>query len=523
MNTHNMLGVVLNDILHMVTPSREDWEIRLAIISDLRSTVESVESLRGATVEPFGSFVSNLFTRWGDLDISIELLNGTHIASAGKKQKQTLLVNFLKVLRMKGGCMNIQLIPHARVPILKFKSVRQGISCDVSINNLPGLMKSKFLLWISKIDDRFHDLVLVVKQWANAHKINNSKTGSFNSFSLSLLVIFHFQTCVPAIFPPLKDIYPTNMVDELRGVRVDAENLISGTCNANIDRFKSNKSRPINRTSLPELFIDFLRKFALIDTWAAEFGVCTYTGQWEQIENNMRWLPKTSAIYVEDPFEQPENSARSVSAGQLKKIGEAFLTTYNLLISNNQNQSSILTQLVPPHVSRLIAGPVNPYYNVWPSLPNYNGGYPHLTQPQVQKGVLPHPQSKRRVRNGRQGASSNGSTSKQGANSNGSTSKQGANSKGSTSNQGANSNGSTSKQGASSNSSTSKQGASSNGLTSKQGASSNGSTSKQGATSDGSTSKQGASSNGPTSSVPTKSRQGPPPQQAWRPKAHTQA
>jgi DNA polymerase sigma len=59
--------------------------------------------------------------------------------------------------------MNFQLIPNARVPILKFKSVRQGISCDVSINNLPGLMKSKFLLWINKIDGRFHDLVLVVR------------------------------------------------------------------------------------------------------------------------------------------------------------------------------------------------------------------------------------------------------------------------------------------------------------------------------------------------------------------------
>ncbi|CAL5203141.1 unnamed protein product [Lathyrus oleraceus] len=500
MNTHNMLGGVLNDILRMVTPSQEDWEIRLAIISDLRSTVESVESLRGATVEPFGSFVSNLFTRWGDLDISIELLNGSHIASAGKKQKQTLLVTFLKALRMKGGCMHFQFIPHARVPILKFKSARQGISCDVSINNLPGLMKSKFLLWINTIDVRFHDLVLVVKQWANAHKINNSKTGSFNSFTLSLLVIFHFQTCVPAIFPPLKDIYPTNMVDELRGVRVDAENLIAETCHGNINRFISNKLRPINRSSLPELFIDFLRKFAQIDSWAAEFGICTYTGQWEQIENNMRWLPKTSAIYVEDPFEQPENSGRSVSAGQLKKIGEAFLTTYNLLISNNQNQSSILTQLVPPHVLRLIAKPVIPYYNVRPSIPNYNGGYPHLTQPQVQRGLLPHPHSKRHVQNGRQGASSNGSTSKQGANSNGSTSKQGANSNGSTSKRGANSNGSTS----------------------KHKANSNGSTSKQGASSNGSTSKQGASSNGSTSSLPTKGRQSQQ-QQAWRPKAHTQA
>ncbi|KAK2441973.1 polynucleotide adenylyltransferase [Trifolium repens] len=498
MSTHNMLGIVLNDILRTITPSQEDWEIRLAIINDLRSTAESVESLRGAIVEPFGSFVSNLFTRWGDLDISIELLNGSHIGSAGRKQKQTLLVNFLQALRMRGGCMNFQLIPNARVPILKFKSVRQGISCDVSINNLPGLMKSKFLLWINKIDGRFHDLVLVVKQWAKAHKINNSKTGSFNSFTLSLLVIFHLQTCAPAILPPLKDIYPTNMVDELRGVRADAENLIAQTCEANINRFIS-KSRPINRKSLPELFVDFLIKFAQIDSWAAEIGICTYTGEWEQIKNNMRWLPKTSAILVEDPFEQPENSARSVSSGQLKKIAEAFLKTYSLLTSQNQNQSSLLTQLAPPYVSRLIARPVIPNYNVRPAIPNYNvrpaipnylGGYslPTQPQPQVHRGVPPHPRSRQRSQNGKQGASSNGSTSKQGAYSNGSTSKQGP---------------------------------SSNGSTSKQGPSSNGTTSKGGANSNGSTSKQEASFNGSTSTLPAKGRQGPQ-QQAWRPKFQIQ-
>lgn len=56
----------------------------------------------GATVEPFGSFVSNLFTRWGDVDISIELPNGLHISAAGKKYKLSLLGDVLKALRAKG-------------------------------------------------------------------------------------------------------------------------------------------------------------------------------------------------------------------------------------------------------------------------------------------------------------------------------------------------------------------------------------------------------------------------------------
>ncbi|PHU20158.1 Protein STRUBBELIG-RECEPTOR FAMILY 6 [Capsicum chinense] len=53
----------------------------------------------GPTVELFESFVSNLFTRWGDLDISMELPNGSY--SPGKKYKLSLLGDVLKALRAK--------------------------------------------------------------------------------------------------------------------------------------------------------------------------------------------------------------------------------------------------------------------------------------------------------------------------------------------------------------------------------------------------------------------------------------
>lgn len=57
MTTHSVLDIALNDILRVVTPLQEDWNIRFAIINDIRSIVESVESLRG---ELSGSFVSVL-------------------------------------------------------------------------------------------------------------------------------------------------------------------------------------------------------------------------------------------------------------------------------------------------------------------------------------------------------------------------------------------------------------------------------------------------------------------------------
>ncbi|KAJ0718800.1 putative polynucleotide adenylyltransferase [Helianthus annuus] len=323
MNSSHSLAATLSDILQVVNPTEGDWAKRFQIINDLQSVVQTVDILRGATVEPFGSFVSNLFTRWGDLDISIELPNGSYIPTAGKKLKQTLLLDVLKALKSLSGFHGIKYISHARVPILKCNSNNGNISCDISINNLSGQMKSKLLFWINGIDDRFRDMVLIVKEWAKAHGINDPKTGTFNSYSLSLLIIFHFQTCEPAILPPLSEIYPGNMAGDLfgnmfifvwkitciyvvnytimiceTGVRAIAEKNIEDICSVNINRIKSNRSRVINRSSLADLFISFLAKFCDISTRALTQGISPYNGQWEDIDTNMIWQPKTYALFV---------------------------------------------------------------------------------------------------------------------------------------------------------------------------------------------------------------------------------
>ncbi|XP_073129210.1 protein HESO1-like isoform X2 [Henckelia pumila] len=347
MNGYNLLELTLRNTLCMINPSGQDWSVRFQIINELRAVVEPIESLRGATVEPFGSFVSNLFTRWGDLDISIEMQNGSYISSMGKKQKQSILEDVLKALRKRGGFQRLRFISNARVPIVKFVG-SCNISCDISINNLSGQMKSKLLFWINDIDGRFRDLVLLVKEWAKAHRINESKLGTLNSYSLSLLIIFHLQTVVPAILPPLREIYPGNMVDELTGVRAAAEKSIEDVCAVNINRLKSDKSRLINRSSLSELFISFLAK-------------------------------------VEDPFEQPANTARTVTSNQLTKILVAIQATREILYAPNQNQASLLSFLVGPHVLQLMTRMPTPN----PVIPQLAARVP--VQNHVRSGPNQHP------------------------------------------------------------------------------------------------------------------------------------
>ncbi|XP_042494093.1 protein HESO1 isoform X2 [Macadamia integrifolia] len=314
-----MLEVILKNILSAIKPSEEDSLTRLHVINEFRAVVESVESLRGATVEPFGSFVSHLYSKWSDLDIAVEVPSAS--SSEKKKWKLGLLKDIRRALQRRGDAYNLQLIANARVPVLIYQRNfnHQNISCDISINNLPGQIKSKFLLWITWIDDRFHDMVLLVKEWAKAQNINDPKTGTLNSYSLCLLVIFHFQTCVPAILPPLMEIYAGKIIDDFTGERVTAERRIQDTCAANIERFSSQSLRRVNRSSLSELFVTFFEK-------------------------------------IEDPLEKPDNAARAVTMTQLIKISAAFEVTHRSLISVNHDKNSLIANLIRPHIRSKLIG-----------------------------------------------------------------------------------------------------------------------------------------------------------------------
>ena len=59
----------------------------------------------GATVEPLGSFVSDLYTKWGDLDVSIKIHAGSHTLNMWRNQKETLLVDPLRALESKGNLL----------------------------------------------------------------------------------------------------------------------------------------------------------------------------------------------------------------------------------------------------------------------------------------------------------------------------------------------------------------------------------------------------------------------------------
>ncbi|KAG6526992.1 hypothetical protein ZIOFF_009079 [Zingiber officinale] len=342
-----VLEICLKDILVEIKPVESHRVERINAIRQLEECLRGLLVFRGVVVslKPFGSFVSNLYTKWGDLDVSVQIDN-TPPNSISRNTKRYYLKHILHALRRTGLARNTQYIPNARVPLLKYISRHHNISFDVSINNHFGVMKSSILKWLSEIDDRFRDMVLVTKEWAKAQNINDAKSGTLNSYSLCLLLsipspriillvwsqdciyivfLFRCQTCDPPILPPLRVICEGSISNQEWSSF--SERHVEDVCSANIQRFRSR--RRINKSSLAQLLVSFFDKLSGIGNSASEYSISTFEGRLESITSGLR-----SPLIIEDPFERSENAARTVRALELHKISNAFRDAHDKLSSS---------------------------------------------------------------------------------------------------------------------------------------------------------------------------------------------
>lgn len=207
----------------------------------LRKLAESgINFCQGLTIEPYGSFTSGMWTRHGDLDISIEgsaewvdeFTNGNRneggrgggnttrrgyalarqvdVLNMSQDEKKKFLRAFANRLRDRVASPQNFLVligEKIRVPIIKFVSKAGQVECDVSCDGHKALFKSTIMGLLSHHDWRFGTMVRLIKLWARKWELNDPTTGTFNSFCLSLMVLFYFQNRSPAIFPPLKELF----------------------------------------------------------------------------------------------------------------------------------------------------------------------------------------------------------------------------------------------------------------------------------------------------------------------------
>ena len=310
-------------------------------------------------LKPFGSFVSVFHTAGSDIDISLEVSPtsnwydpkemGKDAGASGrgrnrrqqqprgyKSRKVQLLSKVASELRYQRYA-DVNLVAHARVPLIKFRDPQTGVNCDVCVGN-DGVYKSAVLGTMANLDSRYRDLVFLVKMWAKHFDCNDAMAGSFNSFALSLMSLFHLQTRSPPILPPC--LRMTLASEAAADADLAAENERAANLEP-IRKFSVSKIRqqsdalrdvgPVeqrarrwqgfgskNNATLAELLVTFFTHFRAVEPlWRHGLVASTYAGRWVA---GCSWAPGRYCLGVEDPFSAGDNVARAVQRRSLPKV-----------------------------------------------------------------------------------------------------------------------------------------------------------------------------------------------------------
>ena len=168
--------------------------------------------------------------------------------------------------------------------------------------------KSEVLFELGAATPEFGELFRLVKAWAKPKGINNPEAGTFNSFSLSLLVIFHLQKA--RLLPPLCELlggFKCDTEDSIQRSDIDLDYILAGVRS----KCKAWRERHSDLDICPPfdlLFTFFwrLEKMLTANT-GTNFTVSVWSGSLLR-----RKFAKSSLFQIEDPFCHDENTARTI-------------------------------------------------------------------------------------------------------------------------------------------------------------------------------------------------------------------
>jgi len=194
----------------------------------------------------------------------------------------------------------------AKVPILRFFDSVTNLEVDLNCNNLVGIRNTHLLKTYAQLDWRVRPLVVVVKLWAREHEINDAKSMTISSYSLTLMVIHYLQS---GVHPPV-----LTCLQRVRSDRFWPEGDIRRIVPFNEEELKPLRSN--NNLTLGQLFAGFLDYFANQFSYATK-AISIRTGGTLPSELCRQYVSAKNDphhwkyLCIEEPFDRT-NTARSV-------------------------------------------------------------------------------------------------------------------------------------------------------------------------------------------------------------------
>ncbi|XP_024362778.1 protein HESO1 isoform X2 [Physcomitrium patens] len=334
--SRRLVDRVLEDVYTVLQPTKEQRADRRNVVQFVDTFVK--QRIQGSHIRVFGSFVMDLYTGSSDLDLSLNMSYSPVDRSRGDKiamlRKLTRALHTLHHGRngmTRLTVRKIEPVMKAAVPVVKFVEVHTNIECDVSMENMDGVLKSELIGIFTKIDLRYRQLCFLLKAWAKAYNVNDSKKGTLNSLSIIFLAAFHLQTRSPPILPSFSAL--------LEGLFLrETENCIAAVGERVAHYVKSGFGRD-NKETLGQLFGSFFTKFLAVESlW--EQGLCAsvYEGKWI----SKVWAKNhLGCMSVEDFAERSQNCARAVREKEFDVIHQSFRDTVAHLNASAGSPSQI--------------------------------------------------------------------------------------------------------------------------------------------------------------------------------------
>ncbi|KAI5866043.1 hypothetical protein GGS23DRAFT_603457 [Durotheca rogersii] len=186
MSTRLHMEVV--DFYEYVRPRDFEERIRAQMVDHLRKVIKM--KWPDADVLPFGSFMSGLYLPTADMDISVcsnSFIDHGNPVYDRKKDLWALRSHLLYHRVPYQG--QVEMILHAKVPLVKYKDAKTALKVDMSFEKLDGYRAiNTFLQWKEKYP-AMPTLVSIIKQFLLMRGLNEPVNGGIGGFSVICLVV----------------------------------------------------------------------------------------------------------------------------------------------------------------------------------------------------------------------------------------------------------------------------------------------------------------------------------------------
>lgn len=245
----------------------------------------------------------------------------------------------------RAGFTNVQPVPFASVPIVKFHDPQTRLSLDINVNNRLGLMNSNFLGSYCDVLPGLRTLLVAIKLWARPLGLNTPSGGSmvtFSTYALTLMTLGWLQS--RGLAPNLQDGVETETSSEVGTFWIFRSMQAKGSRIPCDVRFREVTS------------MDRYPPLPLNDTLSNWFRFWGYTFDFEQQALDIKEGPIRSRhdlvlldpklsehqACVIDPFFRLKNVTNSVGSAALKKFRSECQRASNEIRIKNLSMEQII-------------------------------------------------------------------------------------------------------------------------------------------------------------------------------------